>query len=118
MKTNITLDTAGISLSALCIIHCFFLPLLGAILPLFGVLSEFEWIHKGLVLLALPIALSLIFSTTHLMVQSLATLGISLLCGAAFAPQLHEIELPVTVFGALLLGLAHTIRILKTKDSH
>ncbi len=118
MKANIALDATGISLSALCIIHCFFLPILAASLPLFGVLSELEWVHKGLVILALPVALSLIFSTDRFLVQCLAAGGVGLLLAAAFLPQLHDIELPVTVFGAVLLGMAHMLRILKKRHSY
>ena len=118
MKANTTLDTAGISLSSLCIIHCLFLPLLGTSLPLFGVLSEFEWVHKGLVILALPVAVTLILSAERLIVQCLAACGVGFLSAAAFLPQFHDIELPVTVLGALLLGSAHTLRLLRRKHSH
>ncbi|MEM7054169.1 MAG: MerC domain-containing protein, partial [Pseudomonadota bacterium] len=49
------LDFSAISLSALCLIHCLALPLLAAGLPVIGVLSQAEWFHQLLVLLALPV---------------------------------------------------------------
>lgn len=118
MKAYATLDAVGISLSSLCIIHCIFLPLLGSSLPLFGILSEFEWVHKGLVVLAFSVACNLILSSNRIIVQCFATFGVGLLCAAAFLPPLHDIELPVTVLGAFLLGMAHTVRFFRLKHSY
>ena len=47
MKTISYVDSAGLGVSSLCIIHCLFLPILGTSLPILGVLSEYEWLHKA-----------------------------------------------------------------------
>ena len=118
MKTFTYIDSTGLSLSTLCIIHCLLLPILGSSLPILGVLSESEWIHKGLVIFVLPVALSLIATTKRLGVQILAVLGASMLFTAAFIPLFHDFETVMTVSGGLLLGLAHTLRLIKQRHSH
>ena len=51
------LDTSAVSLSVLCLVHCLALPLVSAFLPLAGVLAEAEWIHRAIVLIAVPITI-------------------------------------------------------------
>jgi len=118
MKSYASVDRAGLTLSALCIIHCVFLPLLATTLPLIGVLAEIEWVHKALVLLAVPVALSLIGSKIGLITRGLAIIGISLLLGAAFLEVLHDLETGLTVLGACMLALAHLLRLSNAGHSH
>jgi len=118
MKSYASVDTAGLTLSALCVIHCLVLPILATTLPLIGVLAENEWIHKVLVLMAVPVALSLISSKIGLITRGLAILGVSLLVGSAFLEALHDFETRLTVMGAILLGLAHLLRLSNAMHSH
>ena len=118
MKPHTTVDTIGISLSTLCILHCLFLPIVAASLPLFAVLAELEWIHKGFVILTLPVAFKLIVSTDRLAIQIFAAVGVTLLWMAAFVHQLHDIEGLVTVVGALCLMLAHGLRLQSMRHPH
>jgi chromate transport protein ChrA len=109
-----TLDASAIGLSGLCLIHCLALPVLTAFLPIAGTLSEAEWIHKLLVLLALPVSGIVIRTSlrtgrnTAFIVYAVA--GLVLLVGAAFIEALHDLETPLTVIGAALLAGAHGYR--------
>lgn len=111
MKTS---DAAAISLSSLCLIHCLALPILASILPLFGVLSEAEWVHRLFVVTAVPISLLSFFAThptrVRLVFGILALAGGMLLFLAAFIERLHDVETVLTVCGALLLAGAHLFR--------
>ena len=119
MKAKTTLDKVGLSLSALCVIHCLLLPVIGASLPIIGAWSEIEWVHKLLVVLALPVALSVIISNSAATyIRALAGAGIVLLFTAAFWEPLHDHETLLTVIGAILLGAAHMIRFAKLRHSH
>ena len=118
MKTISYVDSVGLGVSSLCIIHCLFLPILGTSLPILGVLSEYEWLHKALVICAVAIALSFITTTSRRRLQILGGLGAILLTAAAFMPQFHDVEAVMTLFGGLALGLAHTLRLLRPRHSH
>ncbi len=112
--TDSTLDASATGLSLLCLIHCLMLPVVGAFLPFAGVLAEMEWIHKVLVLTALPItALAIIRHQNSKIGVSFilpAVLGLSLLLAAAFVEQLEELETPLTAIGAVFLAAAHIWR--------
>ncbi len=107
-------DLSAVLLSGLCLFHCLALPLLAAILPVAGVLGEAEWVHKVLVLTALPVSAFVILwgpdFPKRKEFMGLAVFGLALLLGAAFIEPLHDFETPITVAGALLLGAAHVIR--------
>ncbi len=118
MKNTLTIDRGGVLLSSLCLVHCLFLPLFAAALPLLGLLSEAEWIHKVFVILATPLSISLIMKSQSLRIGGLALLGISLLLAGAFAEPLHDFEQQLTISGALLLGYAHIWRLRRTQHSH
>ena len=118
MKTYTYIDRAGVGLSTLCIVHCLLLPILASSLPILGLLSEFEWIHKGLVMIALPVALSLIATTKRFGIQILAAFGAIMLFGAAFIHQFHDFETVMTICGGLFLGLAHIIRQATQRHAH
>jgi len=118
MKTTFALDTGGVVISSLCLIHCLFLPLFGTIFPLLGVWSDIEWIHKTLVLMALPLCAGLIFRPGKIQRRLPAILGISLLFTGAFLEALHEFETTITVIGAIFLGFAHHQNLRKSKHRH
>lgn len=107
-------DASAISVSALCIAHCLALPVFAAFLPVLGVVSEAEWVHRVLVIVALPMTLYALFRAqgTHNPVAFavLAIPGLSLLLSGAFVESLHDYETVLTVMGAVLLATAHIWR--------
>ena len=118
MKTYTAVDRTGLTLSLLCVIHCLFLPTLGTALPIIGVWSEVEWIHKALVLLAVPVGISLITTKAQPLIRFFALLGLGLLFSGAFLEVFHDFETIITVMGALMLGFAHMLRLLHISHSH
>lgn len=113
-SNSFKLDASAIGISGLCLVHCLALPLMSAFLPIAGALAEAEWIHAVLVLMALPITGFVIFK--HLSSGGaatfpvLATIGLLLLLAAAFVEPLHDVEVLLTVLGAILLATAHIER--------
>lgn len=107
-------DTMAVGLSGLCLVHCLALPVLGSIMPLMTTVAEAEWVHKVLVMLALPIALLAFAQTrrpaTRLVFGTLASLGGVLLVAGAFVEALHDYETHLTVAGACCLAGAHLFR--------
>ena len=122
MKNTLTInsgiDSGGVILSSLCIIHCLFLPLFATSLPLLGLLSEAEWMHKVFVLMAAPLSLNLIVKSGSPLIRGVAFMGISLLLASAFAEPLHDFERQLTILGALMLGFAHIWRLRAAQHSH
>jgi phosphoglycerol transferase MdoB-like AlkP superfamily enzyme len=123
MKTrSAVFDQSAATLSVLCILHCLLLPALAVSLPLAGLLSEAEWLHRLFVLMALP--LSLIAFSSPLGHRARPLLRLSALSGAvllllgAFAEPLHDYETLLTVVGALLLGSAHLARLALRPHRH
>lgn len=108
------IDASALMLSGLCLVHCLALPLLSAALPLAGVLSEAEWLHRAFVILALPVTLLAIRQTpwrrggTKFLMLALA--GLTLLGLGAFVERLHDHEVLLTTSGAVLLAAAHVWR--------
>ena len=109
-----TADASAITLSSLCLVHCLALPVLATVLPVAGVFAEAEWLHKGLVLAAIPISGSVILRSKDqqyaLGFAVLAIAGLAQLVAAAFVEPLHDYEKPLTVIGALMLASAHILR--------
>ena len=108
------LDLSAMSVSGLCLIHCLALPVMSVALPVAGALAEAEWLHKLLVLAAVPITATAILQDR--MVRGwrefalIAALGLSILVAAAFVEALHDLETVLTTVGASLLALAHALR--------
>jgi hypothetical protein len=108
-------DITAITLSGLCLMHCLLLPVLISSLPLLSVLSEAEWVHKLLVLIAVPVSV-IAFSKTHKIKRNLdlpviiALIGIVSLLSAVFVEAFHDMETTLTVIGALMLASAHIWR--------
>ncbi len=119
--TDSTLDASAAGLSFLCLVHCLVLPVIGAFLPLAGILAEAEWIHQVLVLTALPITAMAVMRhrTSKVGVSFIlpAVLGLSLLLAAGFVESLHDFETPLTTMGAILLATAHIWRLLQRNAS-
>jgi len=107
MNTTKTLDSAGVIISSLCVVHCLLMPFLGLLLPVIGSLSEVEWVHKVLVIIAIPLFVNLILRSGKAYVILPAIFGMLCLLAGAFLESLHDFEAVVTVIGATLLGLSH-----------
>jgi hypothetical protein len=102
-------DGFAIGLSGLCLAHCLALPIAASLLPAIGAWAQAEWVHWLFALVAAPVSLWTLVrpSTRSPAVIGLALLGLSLLfAGAAEFPS-HDLETPITVFGSLLLAVAH-----------
>ena len=114
-------DAAAAGLSTLCIIHCLALPLLATALPLASVLAENEWIHRGLVLSAMPISAYAIFKTWPRLWDRffvlLIAVGFALLLAAGFVEAVHDYEKTLTTIGALMVGGAHLWRLTRHKSA-
>jgi hypothetical protein len=90
MKNTAALfDASAVALSTLCLLHCLALPLLAALLPLFGAWSEAEWVHGVFVLIAAPLS------------------GYALWRGDQHGVPGERAETPLTVAGSLALAGAH-----------
>lgn len=118
-KAPVGIDLYAVALSLLCILHCLALPLLAAVLPLAGMLSENELVHRGLVLASAPATLWvawLIKGTRGAASFCLvAVCGQALLFLGAFASSLERLEEPLTVAGALLVSWAHLRRLIRQR---
>lgn len=94
--------------------HCLAIPVVAAFLPVLGVVSEAEWVHRALVAIALPITAFALFRAQRTETPSafaiLAIPGLSLLLAGAFVEALHDYETLLTVMGASLLAVAHMWR--------
>lgn len=116
------LDVYAASMCMLCLLHCIALPLVSTLLPVLGLLSENELIHRLLVLLAAPATIWLVYKATvnkqnySFIIMALAGLGLLLI--AAFVEPIAEYETPLTLAGAILLGFAHIRRWLQLRRSH
>ncbi len=108
------LDGSAVALSFMCLVHCLALPVASAFLPLAGVLAEAEWIHRLLVLTAVPVTTLAIAShgerRFRVSFVAPALIGLLLLLAAAFIEALHDVETLLTITGAVLLAAAHAWR--------
>jgi hypothetical protein len=114
------LDLASLGLSALCVVHCLALPFLVVLLP---ALTPFtgSWVHAALVLTAAPISLwairaSHVWRKWQISVPIIA--GLILLATAAFIPALSNVEVAMSVIGALLIGTGHIYNYLRHRPVH
>lgn len=105
------IDVSAAALSALCLIHCLAIPVVVALLPLGAVWLENEYLHRILVLTALPVSGYAIVASRiqreGVLFCLAATIGLCLLTIAAFVEAMHDYETIGTVAGALTLGAAH-----------
>jgi len=106
-----TWDKIGIGISAVCVLHCLFIPLLLALLPLlpFGVALH-QWTHPVLFLLIMPtVWLALRKNRQDRMIKCLFFTGLSML---AVAWLLHDgvrtiVEMVITLAGSIFLISGH-----------
>jgi hypothetical protein len=113
------LDQLGMTLSALCLIHCLLVPVAAALTPLIArSLTLPEWVHLALLSTALPVAIAALGQGWRRhsapRIAALGALGLLLLAGGIAA---HEgwlggtkgawLDPVLTSLGALLLGSAH-----------
>ncbi|WP_303828677.1 MerC domain-containing protein [Asticcacaulis taihuensis] len=114
------LDIASLALSALCVVHCLALPFLVVLLP---ALTPFtgSWVHAALVLTAAPISLWAI-RASHVwrkwQISAPIVSGLILLALAAFIPALSDVEVAMSVIGALLIAAGHTCNYLYHRPVH
>ena len=107
------LDLCAIGLSTLCLLHCVALPVFAALMPVAAQAAENELVHRILVIAAIPVSLRVVWKTLPVAGNRLfvggALTGLGLLLLAAFAEAVESYEQPITVTGAVLLGLAHLL---------
>ncbi len=107
------IDAAAAGLSFACIAHCLALPIAAAALPILGVVSDQEWIHRAFVLAALPLSGFAIVRGVQdgqRTFVGVASMGLLLLVLGAFVERFEAHETALTVLGALLLAAAHVWR--------
>ena len=111
------LDIYAVGMCSLCLIHCILLPLVGTLLPIAGIAAEDEFIHRLLVVMAAPATLWLVFKVAMDKPNSafvfIALSGLSMIMLAAFVEALSLYEVPLTLVGASVLGVAHLQRWIK-----
>lgn len=105
------LDLYAVGLSTLCVLHCVALPALVALLPAVAQAAESEFLHRVLVVAAVPLSLRVIWKTRPMNANRLfvgaALAGLGLLLLAAFVEAVSQYEEPITVAGGVLLASAH-----------
>ncbi|MEO1656751.1 MAG: MerC domain-containing protein [Pseudomonadota bacterium] len=110
----LTPDGPAVVLSSLCLLHCLAMPVLAAIAPAVAAPFEQEWLHRGLVLLAVPFTATALIqyqrTVRPLVFAGMALTGLALMLAAVFVEALHDWEVPLTVVGALTLAGAHVWR--------
>lgn len=114
---NAHLDVYAVGMCTLCLVHCLVLPLTATLLPIAGLVSNDELVHRLLVLLAAPATIWLVYKTTLAKRNSafifMALTGLALLLIAAFVESLAKFETPLTLVGATILGFSHLQRWLR-----
>ena len=103
-------DAMATTLSGLCLLHCLALPALAVLVPALATLAEAEWVHRALVLIAIPLSVSVALRVRRPAFVAAVVVGLGLLSAAAFVHVLEPYETPLTVLGAITLGTAHGLR--------
>ena len=122
-STERVLDGSAIGLSGLCLIHCLLLPIMAALLPVFGAWARAEWVHVVFVFVAAPLsALALLRQVGNGRSQAplilLAAAGVALLSIGAFVVPATALDAPVTIAGSLCLASAHALNWRRRQASH
>ena len=117
--SNPHLDIYAVGMCTLCLAHCIVLPLAATLLPIAGLMSNDELVHRLLVLLAAPATVWLVYKTALVKLNSMfifgALTGLGLLLTAAFVEALSKFEVPLTLAGATILGFSHLQRWLRLR---
>ena len=110
----VTPDAPAVILSSLCLLHCLALPVAASLVPTFGLLFDHEWLHRGMVLLAVPFTATALLqhrkTVRPVIFAAFAVTGLALMLSAVFVEAWHDFETPLTVVGALVLASAHIWR--------
>ena len=118
-RRNAHLNLYAASMCTICLAHCILLPFVAVLLPVAGLATSDELVHKLLVLLSVPVSLWLVYKAClmegNLYFIIVALVGVTLLVIAAFVEALASMEVPITVTGAVLLGFAHFQRWLRIR---
>lgn len=104
------IDVVAIWISLTCLAHCLLMPIVFSLLPFLGDLDKNDWIHKTLIVIALPVSVYALWRSGGWQVMYLVTfaiLGLIALGVAAFVPAFHDYETGLSVFGALVLAVVH-----------
>ncbi|MEM1133983.1 MAG: MerC domain-containing protein [Pseudomonadota bacterium] len=113
-----SLDGFGITLSALCLIHCLVLPIALALLPILGHsstlgwFSENEWFHVAILIPILLVSGPVFFRAAQhdARIGYIGGAGIALLCIALLMPN-EWLEQTITTLGSIMLITAHIFNI-------
>lgn len=120
------LDKTGILCSAACALHCMAIPILSFAAPSLGVHFENEWIHIGLLILIVPVAIISFYSKRkpvgYNIPMKFGTIGLIFLISAILCEQLFNIEIEglevlLTTVGSTFLIIGHFLNMSSTKDS-
>ena len=104
------IDIFAMWISFACLAHCLLLPIIISILPFFPEQPNNDWVHKSLILIALPTSAFALWRSGGWQILSLtglALFGLSMLGVAAFVVELHAFEAPLSVIGASVLAFVH-----------
>jgi hypothetical protein len=119
IKYKLWWDRLGITLSAVCLVHCLALPVVIAVLPLVAA----QWLqastfHAAMALGLMPVALLAVVPGLRMhgraSVAAAMAAGLSLLSTAAFAGERllsREWEIGLTVAGGAILVIAHGVNL-------
>jgi drug/metabolite transporter (DMT)-like permease len=107
-------DKLGIGLSVLCLLHCIFLPILLAIVPLLTGSIGDSFFHGVLLIVIAPLAMASWskglrkFELSAVLVLGLT--GLSFLLGALWVPE-GTAHSTVTCLGGMLVVIAHWLNL-------
>jgi hypothetical protein len=108
-------DGVAVGLSTLCLAHCLALPAMTVGLPALGAVSHAHWMHAGMFSLALPISAWAFYRGyvrhKRLFPIVLGSLGLIMLAMGVVTHGTGRAETGFTVFGTLLLLIAHGLNI-------
>lgn len=107
-------DPGAAALSTACIVHCIGFPILALGLPIFGLISEVEFVHRVLALLTILASGSVAWRAPNARKVSFmlpAAIGGSLIITGLFAESIGLKETIPTLSGGLLIAGAHLKRI-------
>mgnify|MGYP003344293585 CR=1 FL=1 len=115
IKSQLSTDKAAISLSLICVAHCFFAPsfiILTSALASFTVDNEF--IHKFILFVAVPVSVYALYagyrnhkdiSFIPIAIIGLISLVLAVAYGEAFLGE--TVEKSMTLIGSILVAYAH-----------
>ncbi|MEM7078476.1 MAG: MerC domain-containing protein [Pseudomonadota bacterium] len=107
-------DIGAAGLSFACILHCLGMPVVIALLPMFGQFADSHFVHMLLVFMAAPITLRVIWGEGLRgragRFAAFALFGLALMFAAVLIEPLEAHEVILTMIGGTFLGGAHIWR--------